>query len=71
MPRYDFKFVDEDGVPRIVERSFKMGEAPATVRVDLGDASYEAVRVYGSFGVQKSALSEWASDLPPINAPVE
>jgi hypothetical protein len=69
MAFYDYKFVDEDGCLHVVERSFKMGEAPEQIRVAVGEASYLALRVFNAPMLQRTALSEWATDLPPLKSP--
>jgi hypothetical protein len=66
---YEYQFKDEDGVLHRVERRFPMGAAPEQIRVDVGDASYMALRVYGAV-LKRSVLSDWATDLPPVNSPV-
>lgn len=70
MARYDYRYVDKDGRAHVVEQTFKMGEAPETVMVTSGGHYYEARRVFTPVNLQRSQLSEWSVDLPPIDAPM-
>jgi hypothetical protein len=45
MPRYEFRYTEENGQPRIVERWFKMSECPDYILVEEGDAVYRAERI--------------------------
>lgn len=69
MPLYEYQYTDELGEKKVVERFFRMDEAPGTITVQAGDAVYEAHRI-----ISRTAkmATNWAkgrddADLPPVD----
>lgn len=66
---YEYVYRDEDGKEHVVERVYRIGQAPATITIEDGDAVYTAeLIISGGAGPMKTNWGIGAhSDLPPEN----
>lgn len=69
MAIYEFKLTDLDGKDHVVERRFKMGEAPETLVIEHQGVNYQAKRIMSLPASMKLnwEVKDMASDLPPEN----
>lgn len=72
MPFYEYRYTTVQGQSRVVERKFKMGEAPETVVVQDGDEVYTAERIISLTARMATnwEVKDTVSDLPPENSPL-
>lgn len=66
---YEYRYVDENNEEHVVERQYRIGQAPQTITVTDGDAVYLAeLMISGGAGPMKTNWGIGAhSDLPPEN----
>lgn len=74
MAIYEYRYTDVEGRTHTVERTFRMGAAPARLVVEDGDEVYRAERIISLTAKMKNNWAINASDfdsaLPDVDAPV-